>query len=558
MRSDLRYLTADEKAESVRTIARQRGISVEECTRQLADEPWARDFLGGVSSDLSDDSAWPELIPFDRVDLPSFPVEALPPTVRDYVRAVAASLQVPIDLPALAVLVVACAATGGAHEVEIGPGWVEPVVLWAAPILPSGEGKTPALGAVMHPLLDVERELREEARERVAEERTARRQLEGRLKSAEAEAVKAKAEADRMDAEERARKLAVQLANTPEPVMPRLVLQDTTAEGLTAALGDHGGRIAVVSDEAGVLDTLAGRYARGVPNLDAVLKGYDGGSVVVTRRGADEIAIQRATVPILVTPQPALLEALENGAVLRGRGLLARFALVRPVSLVGHRSPSAPPIPEDLAAAWAGLIREIAMHESSDESDETPRAGCSVGSVGRFRASGSARAVLDAVHDEVEPRLQPQSGDLADVADWASKHRGRVARIGAVLQMLAAGPEPAEIGEEVMRDAAIIGRYLLAHAAVLLPGALQPAHPDEARARAILRWVARNDHRTMSARDVQRDGVGGRHTIEDTDYALALLVKRGYLRPLPAPPPAPGRNPSPEFEVNPAVLGGVS
>jgi len=50
---------------------------------------------------LHEPEPWPPLIALGDLDKPSFPVDALPPAYRDWSRAVAENLQVPLDVPAM-------------------------------------------------------------------------------------------------------------------------------------------------------------------------------------------------------------------------------------------------------------------------------------------------------------------------------------------------------------------------------------------------------------------------------------------------------------------------
>src|SRR3954465_13344295 len=60
------------------------------------------------------------------------------------------------------------------------------------------------------------------------------------------------------------------------PPEPRLLADDATPEAIVSLLANHGGRIAVVSAEGGLLDTLAGgRYSK-TPNIEPLLKGHAG------------------------------------------------------------------------------------------------------------------------------------------------------------------------------------------------------------------------------------------------------------------------------------------
>ena len=67
---------------------------------------------------------WPEPVPLHAApDVPPFPVELLPPWMRDWVSAQSVELQVPADLPALLALGVSAAGIARNVVVSPWPGW---------------------------------------------------------------------------------------------------------------------------------------------------------------------------------------------------------------------------------------------------------------------------------------------------------------------------------------------------------------------------------------------------------------------------------------------------
>jgi len=166
----------------------------------------------------------------------------------------------------------------------------------------------------------------------------------------------------------------------------------------------------------------------------------------------------------------------------------------------------------------------------------------------------AAAAVL-AFEAEVEPRLHPHSGDLAHIADWASKLVGAVARVGGLLHLAARLRDgwALPVNEATITDAIAIGRYLTDHALATfdLMGGVDPTLDD---ARYLLAWIERNRVKSFTRRELFTALPRGRFAkVDALDPPLVLLVDHGYIRPLPLPerPAGPGRPPSPAFEVNP-------
>ena len=114
----------------------------------------------------------------------------------------------------------------------------------------------------------------------------------------------------------------------------------------------------------------------------------------------------------------------------------------------------------------------------------------------------AAAAVL-AFEAEVEPRLHPHSGDLAHIADWASKLVGAVARVGGLLHLAARLRDgwALPVNEATITDAIAIGRYLTDHALATfdLMGGVDPTLDD---ASYLLAWIERNRVKSFTRREL--------------------------------------------------------
>jgi replicative DNA helicase len=141
----------------------------------------ARDILAGLDADRrlavlhGEDASQPQGWDADPTPLtprrlvPPFPVDALPPWVADMVLAVAEFTQTPLDLPGCLALAALSTAAGGCAELEVRPGWREPLNLYTVVAMPPGSRKSAVFAAMTAPLLDAERQLVEKARPRIAD-----------------------------------------------------------------------------------------------------------------------------------------------------------------------------------------------------------------------------------------------------------------------------------------------------------------------------------------------------------------------------------------------------
>lgn len=165
--------------------------------------------LGLLDEQENDEVIWPDPLPLTSPPPPAFPLEILPPVVCEFVTALAAQTETPLDLAAMTALGVLSAAIGGRVEIEVD--WREPVVLYLATVLPSGEGKSPVVKQATAALLELESQEIERSRERVTRGQAMYRVAQKRLANAETAAAKATG-LDRHVAESEMEAIAAELA----------------------------------------------------------------------------------------------------------------------------------------------------------------------------------------------------------------------------------------------------------------------------------------------------------------------------------------------------------
>ncbi len=116
--------------------------------------PYGRDYTDEYGEPL------PEPTPLARREkLPPFPVGALPEPLAAMVAAVAEFTQTDAGMAGTTALAMLAAAAGGRAEVEVRPGWREPLSLYTATVAGPGERKSAVQAAMTRPLVEVEAEL---------------------------------------------------------------------------------------------------------------------------------------------------------------------------------------------------------------------------------------------------------------------------------------------------------------------------------------------------------------------------------------------------------------
>ncbi len=126
---------------------------------------------------------------------------------------------------------------------------------------------------------------------------------------------------------------------TPDEVRPpRLWTGDVTPERLQGLMVEQGERMALLSDEGGIFEVMAGLYSDGRANIDVFLQAHAGKSVRVDR-GSREAYLNRPALTFGLAVQPQIIIELSQGSKrrFRGTGALARFLYCIPKSNIGQR-----------------------------------------------------------------------------------------------------------------------------------------------------------------------------------------------------------------------------
>ena len=472
---------------------------------------------------------WETPLPFDEYDLPTFPVDALPETVRRYVLAVTESTQTSVDMAAVEALGVGSLCSQGKYFIRGNADWAEPLNTYTVVILSPAERKSSVLSMMIRPVEEYEKEGNSRRNAEIIESQMVLSRLEKEKRSLVERASKGKA------TEEEVRAKATEIAKY-EPVKPlRLFVDDVTSEKLTSVLAENKGRAAVVSAEGGIFDIISGLYSRNV-NIDVFLKGHSGDTIRVDRIGRASESIIHPALTIVLAVQPEVLNGLMSNNTFRGRGLTARFLYSMPKSTVGRRSFSTKPIPEGVRARYQALIETIL---SSDNEQEP------------ISLDDGAREVLEDLFNEIEGRLK---GDLAEISDWAGKFVGAVLRISGILHVMKYPKDSMfdSVDRETMENAVAIGRYFLAHAKAAY--SLMGADTVNKDAQHLLSFIKRERLAEFSRRDAMRLCRSFK-TADSLQPVLNRLCEYGYIAVKPQEPVSGiGRRPSEVYVTNPAVL----
>ena len=476
--------------------------------------------------------SWPEIISLDAEPLPRFPTHALSNWIRSWVESEARATQTPADLAGMLALAVCSAAIARRVVIEPYPGWREPTNLWVAVLLEPGNRKSAVFADATAPLQELEAELIEASRPMVARAQSQRRRQELQLRRLE----KLATEKGDLEAGHEADKLAEELAATPEPALPCLIVDDVTVEKLGVMLAEQSGRIASMSPEGGVFDLIAGYYSNGMPQFTTYLKGHSGDRLTTDRVSRKRVVVERPALTCAYAIQPIVIKKMTENVVFRSRGLLSRFLYAAPESLIGWREIRPEPVSEEERNAYRWVVRALAEIEDGTVLYLTDEA-CE-------RFCGWQK--------EAE-RMMREGNALEVIRDWGAKLAGATLRLAAVLHCVDNGAT-GQVQQATIEAAIEIAKYLIPHAEAVLHMMQASEDTTKSDARYLLRWITRHGKREFTKSEAQQDGKRRFPDADDIDPALAELTRRGYIRPKPAVSSGPGRPPSPGYEVNPEIF----
>ena len=281
---------------------------------------WAKPLVAAVEPEAP--------IPLDPTPRkPEAPVKALPEFLRQLVSAVAEANQVPASYPISLVLGALSTATLKRVVVDAGRGPVTPLNEWFLTSLESGSGKSSSLRTVFGPIYGYERQLVNRDRPEEGEN------------------------------------------------LIGVISSDPTPEALEKRLRANDGRFSIANPEAADLfAVLAGKYtANGSgANIGLFLKSYSGDSHRSDRVLRGATYIDQPLTTLTLSLQPSAFDRVCCEGEFRERGMMARFLMDAPDSLLGYRNVVDPePVSATVRNRWQALLNSLlSIQPPRDESGE--------------------------------------------------------------------------------------------------------------------------------------------------------------------------------------------
>jgi hypothetical protein len=431
-------------------------------------------------------NAPPLFDPWAPYVVPEFPLDTLPPAVRDYVTTQSVVIGCDPSAMAMSVLTAFSGALDHRSAVKMmrNGNWWEHPRLWTLLVGDPSCKKTPIINAVTGPLEQLQNTLRINYEAALRDCKVAQEDDNNAVKEPESP--------------------------------PRYVVWDCTTEKLGEILSrsEHG--LLVKRDEfsgwIGQMEKYSGSARGAAADRAFWLQAFDGGPYTVDRIGRGETHIRNLSVSLLGGIQPARLAELHG---LTSDGLLQRFIAV----MMGPSTLAEDHHCDD--AAYNRLVHELISAK--------PR---------RFVFDDDALLVMNLLRRELHD-LEQASGGLADgFQAFVGKLAGLSGALAIILHM-AADPQ-ANVTRDI--DAATASRvrdivlnFILPHAFEFYRTAESTTNGD--RLKRIASWILTSNQTVITARDATRNAacLRGLSLFELTER-ISPLVAAGWLDPVDRTP----------------------
>ena len=317
---------------------------------------------GGITGMLGNDplrnpdTLFGEIVPLksSEAELPEFPIHALPKDAFYYCKAVAENTQTDPAMAAMFCLTSMALANQNKYMVEVKPGWTEPLNLYSVICAPPSERKSPVQRRFTEAIDEYEFAYNEHLKPRILECKNALKNLDRQISIMKKELSSAwdpglSAEINELEQER----------DEMKQIHERQFYGDNiTPESLQRDLYENEGVFSIISTEGGLFDNIGGKYS-GKADYDILLKAFNGERARLSRIGRGKQDLPNPYLTIMISCQPTVLGEVMQDKGMRGKGLLARFNYVFPVSYVGSRTFETEPVPEQLEDNYKGFILKM-------------------------------------------------------------------------------------------------------------------------------------------------------------------------------------------------------
>ena len=321
-------------------------------------------------------------------------------------------------------------------------------------------------------------------------------------------------------------------------VVPQLFINDVTPETLSTQIHEQGGKLSILSDEGGIMETLSGLYSGGSANIDIVLKGIDGGHCRVRRK--DKHFDIEPLLTFVLAVQPTIIQNMASKKAFAGNGMMERWLFVIPKSKLGFREHDKPSVSEATKRSYHAKISELLSISNLDDPLQRDPV--------KLTLSNEALQDWKQFQRLIEIELR-QNGKFRACLGWGGKICGFTLRIAGILHIAEHSIFKTVIESSTMRSAIELANLLCDHAVA----AFEAMSLDEVSkiASKAFKWIQEKGETTFpqSAFTKALERIGN---VERRQGAIKELIDRNIIRQ--STKSSTGGRPSNIYEVNPYIL----
>ncbi len=384
---------------------------------------------------------WTEPRPLrQRVNAIPFPVNALPSVLRDMAQAISVTTSTDVGMAGTAMLSAVGYCFTGLYRLAGKADHTEPPVLYSLIIAQPSERKSPVMHFIKAPFDSFESKYNKDHLEEMYTAQQEVKALEARVKAMEKE--------DEPDTSAIA-KLRVQAENIRNTAPVRIAVDDITPESLASELSENDSLL-MISDEAGMLSNFNGKYSNGIPNLDLLLKAWNGEKYICNRVIRGRMEIPRPYLSVALAGQPYIWDNMMNDTAFRSSGLIARFVPCFAKSDVGKRRYDTAPIPQEVRARYHSLIHQLLKSKKNHGDEET---------ILRLSREASEE-YIGYCNNYIEKEIKES---MCCCQDWGGKFHGLILRIACILHCADCCSRGVEPSEENVNHDTLVRALNIAH-----------------------------------------------------------------------------------------------
>jgi len=393
---------------------------------------------------LNNETEWTKPTPLrsDSSKLTLFPLKAMPDTLRDMASAIAITTSTDAAMASTAILSAVSYCFSGMYRMTAKRDHTEPLVLDALIVAEPSFKKSPVISMVKQPYILFAHDWNEKNKREIYKSQAERRILENKLMYLEKK--------EGVTADDIA-ELQTQISNVHQSNFRRIVVDDITPESLVTQLEEND-TLLMISDEAGMLGNFNGRYSNNIPNLDLLLKSWNGETYISDRATRSSIILKKPYMSICLACQPYVFDSMINNIVFRGSGLIARFVYCFPVSNIGSRRYDTQPVPEKIATDYAALVYKLLDSKFAYHTADEMYLHFDENAYNEF---------VSYYNNNIEPQLIT---DMAFCKDWGGKYHGLILRLCGIIHCIKCSlngrkPENESVAIDTLSDSVEIAEY---------------------------------------------------------------------------------------------------